>query len=177
MPELYLPAWILWALLSAAFAALTAIFAKIGVASIDADLATFIRTLVIVVVLGAIVFVRGRVQPLAGISARTYLFLILSGLATGASWVCYFRALKLADAARVAPVDKLSVVLVAIFGVLFLSEHLALYNWLGVLLITAGVICIAPARAPGWSSWQRTPVHPGRSECTGLCKAGLRGEE
>jgi bacterial/archaeal transporter family protein len=143
MPEFYLPAWIVWALLSAAFAALTAIFAKVGVETIDSDLATFIRTVVILVVLGGILFARGRIEPVAAIAGRTYLFLALSGLATGASWVCYFRALKLGDAARVAPVDKLSVVLVALFGVVLLNEHLTLHNWLGVLLITAGVILIA----------------------------------
>jgi len=143
MPELYLPAWIVWALLSAAFAALTAIFAKVGVETIDSDLATFIRTVVVLGVLGGILFARARMQPVAAIAGRTYLFLALSGLATGASWVCYFRALKLGDAARVAPVDKLSVVLVALFGVVFLNEHLALHNWLGVLLITAGVMLIA----------------------------------
>jgi len=143
MPDFGLPAWMVWALLSAAFAALTAIFAKVGVASIDPDLATFIRTVVILLVLGGILVLRGRFQPVASISARTYAFLALSGLATGASWVCYFRALQLGDAARVAPVDKLSVVLVAVFGVLFLSEVLALHHWLGVLLITAGVVLIA----------------------------------
>ena len=132
-----------WALLSAAFAALTAIFAKVGIASIDPDLATFIRTVVILVVLGGILILRGRSQPLTSISGRTYAFLALSGMATGASWVCYFRALQLGDAARVAPIDKLSVVLVAVFGVLFLSEHLALHHWLGVLMITAGVVLIA----------------------------------
>jgi bacterial/archaeal transporter family protein len=143
MPEIGLPAWMIWALLSAAFAALTAIFAKLGVASIDPDLATFIRTVVILIVLGGIVVFRGRYQPLTSISGRTYAFLALSGLATGASWVAYFRALRLGDAARVAPVDKLSVVLVAVFGVLFLSEQLALHHWLGVLLITSGVVLIA----------------------------------
>jgi transporter family protein len=143
MPDIGLPAWMVWALLSAVFAALTAIFAKVGVASIDPDLATCIRTVVILVVLGGILVLRGRLQPLASISGRTYGFLALSGMATGASWVCYFRALQLGDAARVAPVDKLSVVLVAVFGVLFLSEHLALHHWLGVLMITAGVVLIA----------------------------------
>jgi len=143
MPDFGLPAWMVWALLSAAFAALTAIFAKVGVASIDPDLATFIRTVVILLVLGGILVLRGRFQPLASISSRTYAFLALSGMATGASWVCYFRALQVGDAARVAPVDKLSVVLVAVFGVLFLSEVLALHHWLGVLLITAGVVLIA----------------------------------
>jgi len=143
MPDIGLPAWMVWALLSAAFAALTAIFAKLGVASIDPDLATFIRTVVILAVLGGILVLRGRFQPLASISGRTYAFLALSGIATGASWVCYFRALQLGDAARVAPIDKLSVVLVAVFAVLFLSEYLALHHWLGVLMITAGVVLIA----------------------------------
>ena len=143
MPDFGLPAWMVWALLSAAFAALTAIFAKVGVASIDPDLATFIRTVVILLVLGGILVLRGRFQPLASISSRTYAFLALSGMATGASWVCYFRALQVGDAARVAPVDKLSVVLVAVFGVLFLGEQLALHQWLGVLLITAGVVLVA----------------------------------
>jgi transporter family protein len=110
MPELPITSWIFWALLSAVFAALTAIFAKVGVESVNSDLATFIRTVVVIAVLG------GIFQPVATIAARTYFFLALSGLATGASWLCYFRALQLGDAARVAPVDKLSVVLVAICG-------------------------------------------------------------
>ena len=120
MPDLASP-WLVWALLSALFAALTAIFAKVGVENVNSDLATFIRTVVVLVVLGTILAARGLFQPLTTIAGRTYLFLALSGLCTGASWVCYFRALQAGDAARVAPVDKLSVVLVAIFGVLFLS--------------------------------------------------------
>ncbi len=135
--------WIFWALLSAAFAALTAIFAKIGVENVNSDLATFIRTVVILIVLGGILLARGLFQPMTSISGRTYLFLALSGVATGASWVCYFRALQIGDAARVAPVDKLSVVLVAIFGVSFLGEQLAFHNWLGVIMIAAGVVMIA----------------------------------
>jgi transporter family protein len=143
MPDFPLPAWIFWALLSAVFAALTAIFAKVGVENINSDLATFIRTVIIVCVLVGILLLRGQLQPPASISGRTYLFLSLSGLATGASWLCYFRALQLGDAARVAPVDKLSVVLVALFGVAFLGEHLASHNWLGVVMVAAGVILIA----------------------------------
>jgi transporter family protein len=143
MPDVHLGSWVVWALLSAAFAALTAIFAKVGVENVNSDLATFIRTVVILIVLGGILLMRGLFQPLASISGRTYLFLTLSGMATGASWVCYFRALQLGDAARVAPVDKLSVVLVAIFGVVFLGESLALHNWFGVAMIAAGVILIA----------------------------------
>jgi bacterial/archaeal transporter family protein len=135
--------WLVWALLSALFAALTAIFAKIGVENINSDLATFIRTVVVILVLGAILAARGLFQPLASISGRTYLFLALSGLATGASWLCYFRALQLGDAARVAPIDKLSVILVAVFGVLFLSEQLSGRNWAGVALIAAGVVLVS----------------------------------
>ena len=101
--------WQFWALLSAVFAALTAIFAKIGVENINSDFATLIRTVIIVVVLAAIVVGTGQIQSLDTISTRTYVFLTLSALATGASWLCYFRALKIGDAARVAPVDKLSV--------------------------------------------------------------------
>jgi transporter family protein len=143
MPESLMGSWIVWALLSAAFAALTAIFAKVGVEHINSDLATFIRTVVIVAVLGIILAARGLFQPLASISTRTYLFLGLSGLATGASWLCYFRALQLGDAARVAPIDKLSVVLVAVFGVIFLGEHLTLSGWLGVFLIGSGAVVVA----------------------------------
>ena len=138
-----LTSWQLWALLSAAFAALTAIFAKIGVENVNSDLATFIRTIVILLALGAILLGTGQWQPLGDISGRSYLFLVLSGLATGGSWVCYFRALKLGDAARVAPVDKLSVVLVAVFGVTFLGERLSAPNWLGVALIAAGAVLVA----------------------------------
>ena len=135
--------WMFWALLSALFAALTAVFAKVGVENINSDLATFLRTVVVLFVLGGILLMRGLFQPLSSISGRTYLFLTLSGLATGASWVCYFRALQLGDAGRVAPVDKLSVILVAIFGATFLGEHLAPHNWAGVTLIAAGVVLVA----------------------------------
>jgi transporter family protein len=135
--------WQLWAVLSAVFAALTAIFAKVGVESINSDFATLIRTAVILVVLAAILFTFGGAQPLTSISGRTYLFLTLSGLATGASWLCYFRALKLGNASQVAPIDKLSVVLVAIFGVALLGEKLSVLNWLGVLLIGGGAVLIA----------------------------------
>jgi bacterial/archaeal transporter family protein len=135
--------WLFWALLSAVFAALTAVFAKVGVAHINPDLATFIRTCVILIVLGIILSVRGLFLPLQSIPARTYLFLGLSGLATGASWLCYFRALQLGDAARVAPIDKLSVVLVAIFSVLFLGEQLDVKNWIGVVFVVVGIILIA----------------------------------
>lgn len=139
--------WPLWALLSAACAALTAIFAKIGVEHVDSDFATFVRTIVILPVLGAILAGTGQWQPLGSISGRSYLFLVLSGCATGGSWICYFRALKLGDAARVAPIDKLSVVLVALFGVIFLGERLSAANWLGVALIGAGAILVGWPRS------------------------------
>jgi transporter family protein len=135
--------WQVWALLSAGFAALTAIFAKIGVEGVNSDFATLIRTCVVIVVLTAIVGATGQFQPLREISAKTWLFLALSGLGTGASWLCYFRALKLGDAARVAPVDKLSIVLVAVFGVVFLSEKLSLLHWLAIAMMTAGAVMLA----------------------------------
>lgn len=135
--------WQLWAVLSAVFAALTAIFAKVGIENVNADFATFIRTIVILVTLAFILLATGQFQAPDAIPARSYLFLLLSGLATGASWVCYFRALKIGDAAKVAPIDKLSVVLVALFGVLFLGERLTAPNWLGVALIATGAILIA----------------------------------
>ena len=115
--------WQFWALLSAVFAALTAIFAKVGVADINSDLATFIRTIVVLMSLAVILFATGQFAAAGPISARTWLFLVLSGLCTGASWLCYFRALKLGPATLVAPIDKLSVALVALFAVAFLGER------------------------------------------------------
>ncbi|MBN9233462.1 MULTISPECIES: EamA family transporter [Phyllobacteriaceae] len=138
-----LSSWQFWALSSAAFAALTAIFAKVGIENINSDFATLIRTVVILLVLAAIVMATGQAQALGSISTRTYAFLVLSGLATGASWLCYFRALKLGQAAQVAPVDKLSVVLVAVFGAAFLGERLSATNWLGVVLIATGAVLVA----------------------------------
>jgi transporter family protein len=135
--------WQGWALLSASFAALTAIFAKVGVESINADLATLLRTLVVVAALGTIVVATGKGQALSTISPKAALFLLLSGLGTGASWLCYFRALKLGDAARVAPIDKLSVVLVTVFSVLFLGERLSGIQWLGTVLISIGAVIVA----------------------------------
>lgn len=135
--------WPFWALLSAVFAALTAVFAKIGVEAVNSNMATFIRTVVIVVAAAVVVLATNSWQVPGSISSRTWLFLVLSGLATGASWFCYFHALKLGDAGRVAPIDKLSVVFVAVFAVLFLGEKLSLPNWLGVGLIAAGAILVA----------------------------------
>src|SRR5262245_51410569 len=135
-----LQAWQFWALLSAAFAALTAIFAKVGVETINSDFATFIRTLVIIAIIAAMLTLSGEWQPFGSVSGKTYLFLVLSGLATGASWLCYFRALKIGQAAQVAPIDKLSVVLVAVFGVVFLGERLTALSWLGIALIAGGAV-------------------------------------
>ncbi|HWJ66153.1 MAG TPA: EamA family transporter [Nocardioides sp.] len=135
-------AWWFWALLSAVFAALTAIFAKVGVQEIDSDVATFIRTIVILATLGLILLALGKLHAPGEVTARTWVFLVLSGLATGASWICYFRALKVGDASLVAPVDKLSVVLVAVFGVTLLGERLSLLQWSGVALVGAGAVLL-----------------------------------
>lgn len=135
--------WPFWALLSAGFAALTAIFTKVGVETVNPNLATFIRTLVIVAAAGAVVLATHSWQPPSSITSRSWLFLLLSGLATGSSWFCYFRALKLGDASRVAPIDKLSVVFVAVFATVFLGEKLSVSNWLGVALIAGGAILVA----------------------------------
>ncbi|CAM5519075.1 transporter family protein [Aquamicrobium terrae] len=141
--NLGLSSWQFWAVLSAGFAALTAIFAKVGVENVNSDFATLIRTVVILLIVAAIVAATGQFQAPGSISGRTYLFLVLSGMATGASWLCYFRALKLGQAAQVAPIDKLSVVLIAVFGALFLGERLSGTNWLGVALIAAGAVLVA----------------------------------
>lgn len=122
--DTFLDSWTVWALLSATFAALTAIFAKVGVEGVDSDLATLARTLVVVVALALLLVATGRLHPTA-LPAKTWAFLVLSGLATGTSWLCYFRALKLGEASQVAPIDKLSVVLVALFGAAFLGERLS----------------------------------------------------
>ena len=134
--------WQIWAVLSAVFAALTAIFAKVGVEGIDSDLATFLRTIVVLVSLALILFATGKFAEPGPISSKSWIFLVLSGLGTGASWLCYFRALKLGPATLVAPIDKLSVVLVAVFGVVFLGERPSLQGWLGIALIAAGAVII-----------------------------------
>ena len=140
------PAWLPYALGSAAFAALTAIFAKIGLEGIDSDFATLLRTVVIVAVLGVFVAATGKWRDPFTLPARSVTFLVLSALATGASWVCYFRALKVGEAAKVAPVDKLSVVLVAIFAVIFLGERPAPREWLGIGMVAAGVLVLSIKR-------------------------------
>lgn len=138
--------WFTWALLSACFAALTAIFAKVGLEGIDSDYATLVRTVVILFVLAGFVAYAGKWSNPLALAPRTVLFLVLSGLATGASWVCYFRALKIGDASKVAPIDKLSVVLVALFAVIFLGERPGAREWLGIFLVAAGVVVLASKR-------------------------------
>lgn len=138
--------WFYWALLSAVFAALTAIFAKISLEGVDSDYATLIRTFVIIIVLAIFVYLAGKWSNPLELSSKTLLFLTLSGLATGASWVCYFRALKAGEASKVAPVDKLSLVLVAIFAFIFLGERPNIREWIGILLVGAGVVVLALKR-------------------------------
>jgi bacterial/archaeal transporter family protein len=141
-----LPEWVVWALLSAVFAALTAIFAKVGLEAVDSDLATLVRTFLILLVLGAFVAVSGKWTNPFNLSSRTLIFLTLSALATGASWVFYFRALKLGPASLVAPIDKLSLVMVALFAVAFLGERPNGWGWLGIAMVTGGVMVIGLKR-------------------------------
>lgn len=135
--------WLFWALLAAVFASLTAVLAKVGVADINSNYATFLRTVVVVVALGALVMVTGQAERLTSLSSKTIWFLVLSGLATGASWLCYFRALQLGKVSQVAPVDKLSVVFVALIATVFLGEKLSFTGWSGVALIATGAVLVA----------------------------------
>jgi transporter family protein len=134
--------WLYWALLSALFAGLTAVLAKVGVRDVDSNLATAIRTVVILLFAWAIALATSE-QPLGAIPTRAWLFLVLSGLATGLSWLCYFRALQLGDASKVAPVDKLSVVVAVAFAALFLHEELTWQHYLGGALIVSGAVVLA----------------------------------
>ena len=135
--------WFIWAILSAIFASLTAIFAKVGIQDVDSDFATLVRTAIIIIVLAGFVWLTGKWTNPFQLSKKTWLFLTLSSLATGASWVCYFRALKIGEASKVAPVDKLSLVLVAIFAFAFLGERPALNEWIGIVMVAGGVIVLA----------------------------------
>ena len=135
--------WFVWALLSAVFAALTAIFAKVGLAGVDSDMATLIRTVVIFAVLTAFVNATGKWMNPFELSSKTWLCLGRSGLATGASWVCYFRALKIGEASKVAPVDKLSLLLVVLFAVAFLGERPSMREWIGIAMVGTGVFVLA----------------------------------
>lgn len=141
--------WFFWALLSACFAALTAIFAKIGIRDVDSDLATLIRTVVILLLLAPFVWLTGKWSNPFSLSSRTLLFLALSAVATGASWVCYFRALQIGQASQVAPVDKLSVVLVAVFAYALLGERPTMQEWLGISLVAVGVLLLALHKTSG----------------------------
>ena len=134
--------WLHWALWSAVFAGLTAVLAKAGVRDVDSNLATAIRTSVVLVFAWAVALLRSS-QSLGSINGRAWLFLVLSGLATGASWLCYFRALALGEASRVAPVDKLSVVVAMVLAVLCLGEPLTWRHWLGGMLIVSGSLVLA----------------------------------
>lgn len=138
--------WFVWALLSAFFAAVTAILAKKGVAHVDPNLATAVRTTVVVVLAWAIAFAWGKPHEIGSIDKKTAMFLIGSGFATGLSWLCYFRALSLGPAVKVAPVDKLSVVFVLVLAWPMLGEKLTAARTLGAALITAGAVVLAVAR-------------------------------
>ena len=138
-----LSSWQVWAVLSALFAALTAIFAKVGVEDINSDIATFIRTIVVLISFALLLSSTGQFANPGPISQKSWIFLVLSGLGTGASWLCYFRAPKLGPATLVAPIDKLSVVLVALFGVVFLGERPSFNGWIGIILISIGAVLIA----------------------------------
>jgi transporter family protein len=141
--RIMLTSWPFWAALSAVFAALTAIFGKIGVENVNSDFATLIRTVIILFVLAGFVAATHAWQPLDSVPRRTWFFLVLSALATGASWVCYYRALKTGPASGVAPIDKMSVLLVALFAAAFLGERLMIRNWVGIALIALGAVLVA----------------------------------
>ncbi len=135
--------WKFFALGSAVFAAMTAIFGKIGVSEINSNVATFLRTIVILIISAVwITFRKDWVNPTI-MSSKGIIFLILSGIATGLSWLCYYKALQIGDVSKVAPIDKLSVVLVVIFAIIFLGESISLKSGLGIALITCGVLIIA----------------------------------
>lgn len=135
--------WLIYALGSAVFAALTAILGKVGVEGVNSNLATFIRTIVILIVAALLVTSRGEWQRADSISMKTYIFLILSGIATGLSWLCYYRALQLGPASKVAPIDKLSVVLVIMMALIFLGEKLTLKAAVGAGMIAVGSLVLA----------------------------------
>lgn len=134
--------WWIYALLSALFAALTAIFAKVGIKGVDTDLATAIRTVVILLIAWAIVFFKGSANGIGGLTKINWFFLVLSGCATGLSWICYFRALQLGKVSLVAPIDKLSVALAIVLAVVFLKESLSLKQAIGALMIIGGSVVL-----------------------------------
>ncbi len=132
--------WALFALLSAVFAALTSILAKVGIEGVNSNLATAVRTVVVLVMAWIMVFLTNQQGGIAGISRRSWIFLILSGLATGASWLCYYRALQIGEVSKVVPIDKLSVVITLALAFLFLHEQFTPKSAIGALLITAGTL-------------------------------------
>ena len=135
--------WIFWASLSAVFAALTTIFAKVGIQNVDSDIATLIRTAFVFLLLTLFVYFSGKFSPSITITKNTWVFLGLSGLATCASWICFYRALQIGDASKVIVIDKFSIVLVAIFAVIFLGEKTLIKDWIVITLVTTGLILIA----------------------------------
>lgn len=135
--------WLLFALLSAVFAALTSILAKIGIDGVNSNLATAIRTVVVVVMAWGMVFLTNTQNGITEISRRSWIFLILSGLATGASWLCYYRALQIGEASKVVPVDKLSIVITLVLAFVFLHEKFTGKSLIGCILITAGTLIMA----------------------------------
>ena len=132
--------WAIFAILSAVFAALTSILAKVGIEGVNSTLATAVRTVVVLAMSWGMVFLTNTQSGLAGISRRSWLFLILSGLATGASWLCYYRALQIGEASKVVPIDKLSVVITLVLAFVFLHEQFTMKSFVGAVLITAGTL-------------------------------------
>jgi len=135
--------WFIFALLSAVFASLTSILAKIGIDGVNSNLATAIRTVVVVIMSWAMVFITNTQSEITAIGRKSWIFLILSGLATGASWLCYYRAIQIGQVSKVVPIDKLSVAITFVLAILFLHEEITVKSILGILLITAGTIIMA----------------------------------
>ena len=134
--------WVIFAFLSAIFAALTSILAKVGIEGVNSNLATAVRTVVVLAMAWGMVFITNTQDGIMDISKKSWIFLILSGLATGASWLCYYKALQIGEASKVVPIDKLSVVITLILAVIFLHENMNTKSILGSLLITAGTLCM-----------------------------------
>ena len=132
--------WIIFAILSAVFAALTSILAKVGIEGVDSNLATAVRTIVVVIMAWAMVFITNTQSGLSQISRKSWIFLILSGIATGASWLCYYKAIQLGDVSKVVPIDKLSVVVTLILAFVFLHEEFTVKSVIGCILIGAGTL-------------------------------------
>ena len=134
--------WVIFAFLSAVFAALTSILAKVGIEGVNSNLATAVRTAVVLAMAWGMVFITNAQHGIMDISKKSWVFLVLSGLATGASWLCYYKALQLGETSKVVPIDKLSVVITLILAVIFLHENITAKSVIGSLLITAGTLCM-----------------------------------